>query len=192
MNILISAVGGQGALLTSRILGKLAQNLNLDVKVSEVHGMSQRGGSVVTYVKFGEKIYSPIVEKGTADVVLAFELLEGARYASYLREKGTLIVSSQRIDPMPVISGIMEYPDKLGEELRELPISLYEVNAMELAQRAGSIRTTNVVLLGVLAKTTKIEKHQWIKALEEIVPKGLLEINLKAFDLGYTLDASIE
>jgi len=184
MNILISAVGGQGALLTSRILGKLALNLNLDVKVSEVHGMSQRGGSVVTYVKFGEVIYSPIVEKGTADVVLAFELLEGARYASYLKRKGTLIVSNQRIDPMPVISGVMEYPDRLVEELRELPISLYNVNAVELAEKAGSIRATNVVLLGVLAKTTNIEKYEWTKAIVETVPKGLLEINLKAFDLG--------
>lgn len=190
MNILICAVGGQGALLTSRILGKLAQNLNLDVKLSEVHGMSQRGGSVVTYVKFGEAIYSPIIEMGTADVVLAFEQLEGARYASYLKPSGTLILSSQRIDPMPVITGAMEYPDKLIEELSKLPISLYEVNALELAQKAGSIRASNVVLLGILAKTTAIAKENWIKALEETVPKGLLEVNLKAFELGYSIDAA--
>ena len=192
MNIMICAVGGQGALLTSRILGKLAQNLNLDVKLSEVHGMSQRGGSVVTYVKFGETIYSPIIEMGTADVVLAFELLEGARYASYLKPNGTLILSNQRIDPMPVITGAMEYPDKLIEELSMLPINLYEVNALEVAKVAGSIRASNVVLLGVLAKTTDISKDNWIKALEGTVPKGLLEVNLKAFDLGYRVDSAMK
>jgi indolepyruvate ferredoxin oxidoreductase beta subunit len=187
MNILISAVGGQGALLASRIIGKLAQNIGLDVKVSEVHGMSQRGGSVVTHVKFGDKIYSPIVEKGFADVILAFEMLEGARYVDWLRKNGTLIVSNQRIDPMPVITGATIYPDNLVSELSKLPIKLHSVDAMELAGKAGNVRATNVVLIGILAATTTIAKEEWEKAISEIVPARLLEINLKAFELGYEI-----
>lgn len=187
MNILISAVGGQGALLASRILGKLAQNLGKDVKVSEVHGMSQRGGSVVTYVKFGDKVYSPIVEKGTADVILAFEMLEGARYADYLKEGGTLIVSTQTIDPMPVITGAVQYPKDLATELSKLPIKLYNVDAVELASKAGNVRATNVVLLGILASTSSISKEEWEKAISETVPEKMLEVNLKAFEVGYSL-----
>ena len=187
MNILISAVGGQGALLASRIIGKLAQNLGLDVKVSEVHGMSQRGGSVVTYVKFGEKIYSPIVEKGTADVILAFEMLEGARYVEWLKENGTLIVSTQQIDPMPVITGAVKYPEGLTSELSKLPIKLYDVDAVMLASKAGNVRATNVVLLGILAATTSIAKEEWEKAIKETVPEKLLEVNLKAFEIGYEI-----
>lgn len=187
MNILISAVGGQGALLASRVIGKLAQNLGLDVKVSEVHGMSQRGGSVVTYVKFGEKIYSPIVEKGTADVILAFEMLEGARYAEFLKKNGTLIINNQRIEPMPVITGAMEYPESLEEELSQLPIKLIITDAVELASKAGSFRTTNLVLIGILAAISKIPKEEWEKAISETVPSSLLEVNVKAFELGYNL-----
>jgi len=187
MNILISAVGGQGALLASRIIGKLAQNLGLDVKVSEVHGMSQRGGSVVTYVKFGKKIYSPIVEKGTADVILAFEMLEGGRYAEFLKKNGTLIISNQRIEPMPVITGAMEYPESLEEELSQLPIKLIITDAIELASKAGNVRSTNLVLIGILAAISKISKEEWEKAISETVPSSLLEVNLKAFELGYNL-----
>jgi len=187
MNILISAVGGQGALLASRILGRLAQNIGLDVKVSEVHGMSQRGGSVVTYVKFGEKIYSPIVEKGTADVILAFEILEGARYVDWLKKEGTLIVSTQKIDPMPVITGVVQYPDKLISELSNMPIKLFNVDAVKLASEAGSVRATNVVLLGILAKTSTIAKEEWQRAIKESVPEKLIDINLKAFELGYEI-----
>ena len=190
MNILISAVGGQGALLASRILGKLAQNMGLDVKVSEVHGMSQRGGSVVTYVKFGDKIYSPIVEKGSADVILAFEMLEGARYVDWLKKNGTLIVSTQRIDPMPVITGATLYPDNLVSELFKLPIKLYNVDAMELASKAGNVRATNVVLIGILASITTIVKEEWEKAIREVVPAKLLEINLRAFELGYEIKSN--
>lgn len=185
MNILISAVGGQGALLASRIIGKLAQNLGLDVKVSEVHGMSQRGGSVVTYVKFGEKVYSPIVEKGTADVILAFEMLEGARYVEWLKKDGTLIVSTQRIEPMPVITGAVPYPENLVSELSSLPIKFYNVDAISMASEAGSVRATNVVLIGILAAVTSIPKEQWEKAIRETVPEKLLETNLKAFEIGY-------
>jgi len=190
MNILISAVGGQGALLASRILGKLAQNIGLDVKVSEVHGMSQRGGSVVTYVKFGDKIYSPIVEKGSADVIIALEMLEGARYVDWLKKEGTLILSTQRIDPMPVISGETLYPNNLISQLSKLPIKVYSVDAVELARQAGNVRTTNVVLIGILASITTIAKEEWENVIREIVPARLLEINLRAFELGYEIKSN--
>jgi indolepyruvate ferredoxin oxidoreductase beta subunit len=185
MNILISAVGGQGAVLASRILGKLAQNIGLDVKISEVHGMSQRGGSVVTYVKFGDKIYSPVVESGTADVILSFELLECASYVNWLKKEGILIVNTQRINPMPVITGDAQYPDNLILELSKLPIKFYKVDAVELAIKAGNVKATNLVLIGILASITTIVKEEWEKAIEETVPKKFLDINLKAFELGY-------
>lgn len=185
MNILISAVGGQGALLASRILGKLAQNINMDVKVSEVHGMSQRGGSVVTYVKFDKHVYSPLVEKGTVDIIMAFEMLEGARYVDWLKKDGTLIVSNQKIDPMPVITGAVEYPHNLSLKLAQLPINFYNVDALELAHKAGNAKVVNVVLIGVLAASTNIEKEKWYDAIKEAVPEKLIDMNLKAFELGY-------
>lgn len=185
MNILISAVGGQGALLASRILGKLAQNIDMDVKVSEVHGMSQRGGSVVTYVKFDKNVYSPLVEKGNVDIIIAFEMLEGARYVDWLKKDGTLIISNQKIDPMPVITGAIEYPENLSMKLAELPINFYNVNALELARKAGNAKAVNVVLIGVLAASTNIEKEKWHDAIKETVPEKLIDMNLKAFELGY-------
>lgn len=188
MNILISAVGGQGALLASRIIGKLAQNIGLDVKASEVHGMSQRGGSVVTYIRFSDKVYSPIVEQGTADIIIAFELLEGARYVDYLKKDGTLIVSTQRINPMPVINGTVQYPNDLISSLSKLPIKLYNVNAVELATKAGSSKATNVALIGVLASITTIAKEAWEKAIQETVPEKFLDVNLNAFELGYNFE----
>jgi len=188
MNIVIAAVGGQGAVLTSKVLGTLAQNLGKDVKVSEVHGMSQRGGSVVAYVKFGDKIYSPVVEKGTADVILAFELLEGARYVDYLKENGTLIVNTQKIDPMPVITGDMVYPTDLDEKFKNLAINYIPVDALTIAKRAGTIKAVNIALIGVLAKNSNIKKEEWIKAIKDTVPEKFLELNLNAFELGYSLE----
>lgn len=188
MNILISAVGGQGALLASRIFGSLAENLGLDIKISEVHGMSQRGGSVVTHVKIADKIYSPVVEKGTVDYIMAFEKLEGARYIDWMKKDGTLILNNQTIDPMPVITGAMAYPEKLEEDLKLLPINFYQVDAAELAQEAGNIRTTNVVLIGVLASISDISKDLWLKSITQTVPEKFLDANLKAFNLGYQLN----
>lgn len=185
MNILISAVGGQGALLASRIFTVLAEKMGQDIKLSEVHGMSQRGGSVVTQVRMGEKIYSPVVEKGTADFIMAFEQLEGARYVNWLRENGTLISSIQQIDPMPVVSGKIKYPDNLVDEFAELPIKVYSVDAVELAKDAGNVRAANIVLIGILASITDIPKSLWREAIEETVPKKFIEENLKAFELGY-------
>lgn len=187
MNILISAVGGQGALLASRIFGTLAQKVGLDIKLSEVHGMSQRGGSVVTYVRMGEKIYSPVVEKGTADFIMAFEQLEGARYIEWLKEGGTLIVNTQQIDPMPVVSGAAKYPGDLVKELSLLPIKLYSVDAVELATKAGNVKTANIILIGILASITEIPKEMWQEAIAETVPEQFVEENLKAFDLGYNV-----
>ena len=187
MNILISAVGGQGALLASRIFGIIADKTGQDIKLSEVHGMSQRGGSVVTHVRMGEKIYSPIVEKGTADFIMAFEQLEGARYVDWLKENGTLIVNSQQIDPMPVVSGAVKYPGDLIKEFSGLNINLYSVDAVKLAIEAGNVRTANVVLVGILASITDIAKEIWEDAIKETVPEKFAEENLKAFELGYNI-----
>lgn len=188
MNILISAVGGQGALLASRIFGTLAEKMGQDIKLSEVHGMSQRGGSVVTHVRIGEKIYSPVVEKGTADFIIAFEQLEGARYIDWLKKEGTLIVNTQQIDPMPVVAGAIKYPCDLIEELSKLPIKLYNVDAVELAKKAGNVKTANITLIGILASITDIPKKIWQEAIRETVPEQFLQVNLKAFELGYEGD----
>jgi len=185
MNILISAVGGQGALLASRIFGNLADKIGQDIKLSEVHGMSQRGGSVVTHVRMGEKVYSPVVEKGTADFIMAFEQLEGARYIDWLKKGGTLIVNTQQIDPMPVVSGATEYPGDLEAELSKLPIQLYSIDAVKLAKEAGNVKTANIILIGMLASITDLPKKMWQDAITETVPEKFLAENLKAFELGY-------
>ncbi len=187
MNILISAVGGQGALLASRIFASIAIKTDLDIKLSEVHGMSQRGGSVVTQVRMGDKIYSPVIEKGTADFIIAFEELEAARYINWLKDDATLIVNMQQIDPMPIVSGKIKYPSNLIEEFSKLPISLYSVDAVNLAGKAGNTRTANIVLIGLLASLTDISKRVWEEAIVETVPEKFIEENLKAFDLGYKI-----
>lgn len=184
-NIIIVGVGGQGTLLASRILGAAATIKGYDVKVSEVHGMAQRGGSVVTYVKYGEKVHSPIVAQGTADIILAFEMLEGLRYLPYLKKDGVLIVNNQTIDPMPVITGAMEYPEEIIEKIEQKNIKVVSVNALEKALEAGSSKAVNVALIGTLAKSSPIEKEVFVKALEQTVPEKFLDLNKKAFELGY-------
>lgn len=184
-NIIIVGVGGQGTLLASRILGAAATIKGYDVKVSEVHGMAQRGGSVVTYVKYGEKVHSPIVAQGTADIILAFEMLEGLRYLPYLKKDGVLIVNSQTIDPMPVITGAMEYPADIIEKIKAKNIKVICVNALEKALEAGSSKAVNVALIGSLAATSPIEKEVFVEAIERTVPEKFLELNKKAFELGY-------
>ena len=186
MNIMIVGVGGQGTLLASRILGNIVIEEGYDVKVSEVHGMSQRGGSVVTYVKFGDKVYSPIIDKGEADIILAFEMLEAYRALPYLKKDGKIIVNNQMMNPMPVITGAMEYPKDIKEKL-ESKVNLEVVEALKLANEAGNIKTVNVVLIGVLAKSTNIKYEKWVEVLKNTVPAKLLDVNLKAFDLGYNL-----
>lgn len=185
-NIMIVGVGGQGTLLASRILGNTVINEGYDVKVSEVHGMSQRGGSVVTYVKYGEKIYSPIVDRGEADIILAFEMLEAYRALPYLKKGGKMIVNDQAIDPMPVIIGAMEYPENIKDKLAD-KIDLLPVDALKLAKEAGNAKAVNVVLIGVMAKLTDIPYENWIETIKTTVPPKFLDVNLKAFDLGYNL-----
>jgi len=186
-NILIVGVGGQGTLLTSRILGTVAINLKQDVKVSEVHGMSQRGGSVVTYVKFGETVNSPLIEAGETDVILAFELLEAYRWIKYLKKGGKIIVNCQRIDPMPVIMGKQKYPEDIIDRLNELDLQIIPVDALCIAKSCGNIKAVNTVLLGVLAKHSGIDKKIWIDSLKENIKEKFIETNLKAFEAGYDL-----
>lgn len=187
MNIMIVGVGGQGTLLASRILGAAAQNIGMDVKLSEVHGMSQRGGSVVTYVRYGEKISSPIIEKGGADIILAFEQLEAYRYLPYLKQGGTMIVNTQKTDPMPVICGTAEYPENILEKIEQMGINIIACDALSLAKEAGNVKSVNVALIGVLAKHSSISKDDWLNAVNATVPPKFLEANLNAFELGYEL-----
>ncbi len=186
MNIMIVGVGGQGTLLASRILGNTVISEGYDVKVSEVHGMSQRGGSVVTYVKFGDKVYSPIIDKGEADIILAFEMLEAYRALPYLKKGGKILVNTQEIDPMPVITGAMKYPERIDEKLSE-KVNLITVDALKYAKQAGNLRAVNVVLIGLMAKNTSIPYEKWVNAIKTSTPEKFLESNLKAFDLGYHL-----
>ena len=185
-NIMIVGVGGQGTLLASRILGNTVINEGYDVKVSEVHGMSQRGGSVVTYVKYGEKVYSPIIDEGEADIILAFELLEAYRALPYLKKGGKIIVNGQQIDPMPVITGATTYPEDIAEKIAK-KADIKVVDALSLAKEAGNIKAVNVVLIGLMAKSTDIAYEKWIETIKTTVPEKFLEVNLKAFDLGYNM-----
>lgn len=184
-SIMIVGVGGQGTLLASRILGSVLGTAGYEVKVSEVHGMSQRGGSVVTYIRYGEKVYSPVIEKGQADMIVSFEQLEAARYVSYLKKDGTIITNTQKISPMPVITGAAEYPDGIIDKIKAMGINIIAVDALSAAEKAGSARAVNVVLMGVLSKVLPgIELDAWKKAVEKFVPAKVIEINEKAFDLG--------
>ncbi len=183
-NIMIVGVGGQGTLLASRILGNTVIEEGYDVKVSEVHGMSQRGGSVVTYVKYGDKVYSPIIDRGEADIILAFELLEALRALPYLKKGGKIIVNTQSIDPMPVITGMSSYPENIVEKLSE-KVNTLPIDALNLAKQAGNMKAVNVVLIGVMAKSTDIPYEKWIEIIKKTVPEKFLDVNLKAFELGY-------
>lgn len=184
-SIMIVGVGGQGTLLASRLLGAALLSENYDVKVSEVHGMSQRGGSVVTYVKYGEEVFSPIVREGQADFILAFEQLEAARWLPFLKKGGTMIANSQKIDPMPVVIGNAQYPDGVLDAIRATGADLVEADALALAVEAGSPKSVNVVLIGVMAARMDLPYEVWEKAIRETVPEKFLEMNLKAFKLGF-------
>ncbi len=181
--IMIVGVGGQGTLLASRIIGAVLLEGGYDVKVSEVHGMSQRGGSVVTYVKYGDKVYSPIIEKGEADLILSFEELEAARWLPYLKKGGRLVLNTQRINPMPVITGAAEYPEDITEKLKKTGADITAVDALKIAEEAGSAKAVNVALLGVLSESTDFGEDVWMKAIEKCVPETALDINKKAFKI---------
>ena len=184
-NIMIVGVGGQGSLLASKLLGRLLVEEGYDVKVSEVHGMSQRGGSVVTYVRFGDKVYSPIIDKGEADYIVSFEKIEAARYASNLKKGGCVVVNTQQIDPMPVIIGSAEYPEGVLDELKAKDVDVDAIDALALAIEAGSAKAVNIVLMGRLAKRFDIPYEKWIEAIKNSVAPKFIEMNLKAFELGY-------
>ncbi|MBO5606910.1 MAG: indolepyruvate oxidoreductase subunit beta [Treponema sp.] len=183
-NILIVGVGGQGALLASKTLGQVLLDAGYDVKVSEVHGMSQRGGSVVTYVRYGKKVYSPIVDKGEADFIVSFEMLEAARYTDYLKPDGKIVVNTQMIDPMPVITGAARYPENLEQKMRSAGFYVDAVDCLSLAQQAGTAKSVNIVLMGRLSKYMDFAEEEWLKAIEKLVKPQFLEMNKKAFALG--------
>lgn len=184
-SLMIVGVGGQGTLLASKLLGRLLVSEGYDVKVSEVHGMSQRGGSVVTYVLFGEKVYSPIVERGEADYIISFEKAEAARWLPFLKKGGKMIVNTQQIDPMPVIIGAAEYPENVIEEMIALGVDIDAIDALTPALEAGSAKAVNIVLMGRLARHFDIPREKWTAAIEQSVAPKFVEMNEKAFALGY-------
>lgn len=185
-NIMIVGVGGQGTLLTSRILGGIMLGAGYDVKMSEVHGMAQRGGSVVTYVRYGNKVAEPIVEEGQADVLIAFEQLEAYRYAHFLKKDGVLIVNTQKIAPMPVVIGTAKYPEGIIEELGKAN-KVIAVDAMSEALKLGNPKVFNVIVIGVAAKHMDFSKDQWFEVIENTVKPQFVDINKKAFEAGYNL-----
>ena len=183
-SIMIVGVGGQGTLLTSRILGALLCSSGCDVKLSEVHGMSQRGGSVITYVKYGDRVASPIIAPGEADLILAFELLEAARALPSLKKGGRVIVNTQEIMPMPVITGAAEYPQEIIARMQALGAEVVPVDALPLALQAGAAKAVNVVLLGVLSRSLDFSLDAWRAAIQSTVPPKFLDANWEAFLLG--------
>lgn len=185
LNILFVGVGGQGTILASKILTQAALSQGCDVKMSEIHGMAQRGGSVVTQVRLGEGIHSPVIDEGEADLIVAFEQLEGFRWAHYLKEKGALIVNSQKIIPLPVLTGAAEYPGDIVDRLRTRLCRVVEVDGLRLAAEAGNVRATNVILVGILAQFMDFSQETWQDALKVRIPERLLELNQRAFALGY-------
>ena len=185
-NIMIVGVGGQGTLLTSRILGGIMLSAGYDVKMSEVHGMAQRGGSVVTYVRYGEKVTEPIVEEGQADVLIAFEQLEAMRYSHFLKKDGVLIVNRQRIDPMPVVIGAAKYPEGIVESLGK-EHKVIAIDAMNEAMKLGNPKVFNVIVIGVAAKHMDFTKEQWFEVIEKTVKPKFVDINKQAFEIGYNL-----
>lgn len=183
-NIMIVGVGGQGSLLASKLLGHLLMEQGYDVKVSEVHGMSQRGGSVVTYVRYGDKVASPVIDKGEADFIVSFELLEAARWLSFLKPNGQIVTSTQQIDPMPVIIGAAQYPEDLVQKMRDAGAKVDALDCLALAEEAGSSKAVNLVLMGRLSHYFELPEEEWQKSIEAMVPKKFLELNKKAFALG--------
>ena len=183
-NIMIVGVGGQGTLLTSRILGGITVKAGYDVKLSEVHGMAQRGGSVVTFVRYGEKVAEPIVEEGQADLLIAFERLEALRYAHFLKKDGVMVINDWRIDPITVVTGVREYPENILETLAQ-EHTVYAINAMEEAIRLGNSKTFNVIVLGMAAMHMDFDRQAWLDVIADTVPPKTVEMNQKAFLVGF-------
>lgn len=186
-NILIVGVGGQGTLLTSRIISQVAVQMGFDVKVSEIHGMAQRGGSVVSQVRYGSQVFSPIISKGEADIILAFEKIEAARWLDYLKPEGMVIINNERVNSLPVMSGKVKYPDHIHERVAELVPKTTIVDATDIAVRCGNVRAANVVLVGMISQAMGIPAEEVEKAITAIVPARALDVNLKAFREGCQL-----
>ena len=187
LNLLLVGVGGQGTILATNILAEVALQSGLDVKMSEIHGMAQRGGSVMTQVKMGEKVFSPLIEKGEADVILAFEQLEALRWLEYVKPRGEMIINTQMIEPMPVILGKVQYPQGIIAAIQARVAKVTAVNALEIAASCGDARTFNVVMMGVLAQRLGFPRGVWVEAMKNKVPPSLFAINLKAFEKGFNL-----
>ncbi len=187
VNIMITGVGGQGSLLASRIIGEVVMSQGYDVKVSEVHGMAQRGGSVVTYVRYSEdgKVASPVICKGEADYLISFELLEAARWIPFVKIGGTVVTNTQKILPMPVITGQMEYPENIVDKLESNNVDVCAVDALSIARELGNEKAVNVVLIGVFAKKSPFSKEAFLNAINKCVPEKFRELNIKAFEKGY-------
>ena len=183
-NIMIVGVGGQGSLLASKLLGHLLLGQGFDVKVSEVHGMSQRGGSVVTYVRYGDHVASPVIDEGQADFIVSFEVLESARWLPFLKKDGQIVTNTQQIDPMPVVTGVMEYPEDLIEKMRAAGAKVDAMDCVSKAREAGSVKAVNLVLLGRLSHYFDFPQEVWEKSIEACVPQKFLEMNRRAFALG--------
>ena len=184
-NIMIVGVGGQGTLLASKLLGYVLLKQGYDVKVSEVHGMSQRGGSVVTYVRFGKKVYSPVIDKGEADVIISFEKLEALRWIEFLKKDGQIITNTQEVDPMPVITGAAQYPENIIEKMENAGAKVDAKDFLALANEAGSAKAVNIALMGRLPTYfPEIPDDEWQKAIDALVPAKFIELNKKAFELG--------
>ena len=186
LNVMVVGVGGQGTLLTSRIIGKTALNAGFDVKLSEVHGMAQRGGSVVTFVRFGEKVNEPVVEEGSADILIAFERLEALRYAHFLKKDGIIVVNDCRIDPMTVVIGASSYPENIIETL-EKEHKVHTIDGVNIAKELGNAKVLNSVVLGLSAKYIGFSKDEWLNVLKSTVPQKTIELNEKAFLKGFEL-----
>lgn len=183
-NILICGVGGQGTLLASRVLGEYAARTGMDCKLSEVHGMAQRGGSVVTHVKIGKNIFSPLIEAGSADIILAFEELEALRMAHFLKPDGKMLLNTQRINPLPVITGAAQYPDGIAETLKKRGITLYAIDALNLSIKAGNVKTVNTVMLGALVKIMSLDYNVMEQSLTTLLPEKVKESNIFALKTG--------
>ena len=184
-NILIVGVGGQGTLLASVLLGNLALQKGYDVKLSEVHGMSQRGGDVVTHVKINDTtVASPLIEKGEADIIIAFEKLEAYRWLPYLKAGGAMYVNTQQIMPMPVVLGQVDYPEDIDDALAKATGELVEFDALALAEEAGSSKAVNVVLLGAASNALPFTQEEWMDVIEKHVKPKFVELNKEAFAKG--------
>ncbi|NLV17427.1 MAG: indolepyruvate oxidoreductase subunit beta [Syntrophomonadaceae bacterium] len=184
-NILIVGVGGQGTLLASRVLAQAAMDLGHDVKVSEIHGMAQRGGSVVSQVRYGPQVFSPIIKMGEADVIMAFEKLEAARYLSYLRKDGLIVINTESIDPLPVMSGADVYPENLEQKIAAVVPNTVIMDASGIAEECGNIKAANIVMVGRVGKALQMSKDSLAQAIKTLVPSKAIDINLRALDAGW-------